>query len=51
MFKLKITDELGFNYNFEFNNYNSALKEIKKWLEYNDSGETPIYNIKLEILE
>lgn len=51
MFKLKITDELGFNYNFEFSDYKLVLAEIKKWLKNNDSGETPIYNIALEICE
>ena len=50
-FNIIITDELGFNYNLKFDNYNSVLKEIKKWLKANDLGETPIYIIKIEILE
>lgn len=50
MFKLYITDELGVKFFVsEFDNYKSAIKEIQKWLEYNDSGETPIYNIDLEV--
>jgi hypothetical protein len=50
MFKLYITDEFGVKFFVsEFDNYKSALKEIQKWLEYNDSGETPIYNIDLEV--
>ena len=49
-YKLKITDELGFDYNFEFKDYNSVLKEIKNWLKTHESGETPIYYIKIETL-
>lgn len=50
MFKLKITDEL-FSYNLEFNDSKAVLAEIKKWLKYNDSGETPLYRIELEVCE
>jgi hypothetical protein len=47
MFKLKITDELGFNYYYEFNNIKSLKKELNNWLNNIDS--TPLYNIEIDI--
>jgi hypothetical protein len=48
MFELKITDELGFNYKFEFTDLKSLKKELNKWLKTID--ETPLYNIEINFL-
>jgi hypothetical protein len=45
MFSLKITDELGFNHNFEFNSLKALRIELNKWLKNID--ETPLYNIEI----
>ena len=45
MFKLKITDELGFIYNYKFEDIKSLKTELNKWLK--SVGETPLYNIEI----
>lgn len=49
-YKLKITDELGFEYYYEFDNIKSLKTEMNKWLKNNESGETPLYNIEIQFL-
>lgn len=51
MFKLTFTDELGCAFILTFADYKAVLTEIKKWLKANDSGETPLYKIELEVCE
>jgi hypothetical protein len=45
--KLKITDELGFEFEIEKNSTEELIEEIKSWIESND--ETPIYSIEILI--
>jgi hypothetical protein len=45
--KLKITDELGFEFEIEKNSTEELIEEIKSWIESND--ETPIYSIEIVI--
>jgi hypothetical protein len=45
IFILKITCEMGFNYNFKFDNLKSLKIELNKWLKNID--ETPLYNIEI----
>ena len=47
--KLKITDELGFEYSFESNNPKEIIKEFANWV--NSIDETPLMEIKLIINE
>jgi hypothetical protein len=43
--KLKITDELGFEYSFESNNPKEIIKEFTNWV--NSIDETPLMEINL----
>jgi hypothetical protein len=45
--KLKITDELGMEFDFEFNSSEELIKEIKNWI--NSIDETPIQKIEILI--
>ena len=44
-FILKITCEMGFKYNYKFDNLKSLKIELNKWLKNID--ETPLYNIEI----
>jgi hypothetical protein len=45
MFILKITCEIGYNYNYKFNSLKALRTELNKWLKTID--ETPLYNIEI----
>ena len=45
--KLKITDELGMEFDFEYHSSEELIKEIKNWI--NSIGETPIQKIEILI--
>lgn len=45
MFILKITCEIGYNYNYKFSSLKALRTELNKWLKSID--ETPLNNIEI----
>ena len=47
---MKIVDECGFGHTLDFDDRMALLNELNDWVKTHESGETPLYEITIEII-